>query len=180
MSGGRINPFALASHSCVFRQPLRETGFLIVRLALGVILLTAAGLKLADDGSGAASAFAHPLWRRTLIEVEAFLGGWLLLGLAPRVLRLVTLLFFTVLAGASLYMGSIGQPSCGCWGDKVHIPPLGMFAADLFLVAGLAWCHPSPGVRVEVHSALLKAILAVITGSGVILAVAFEGLAWLS
>lgn len=162
------------------RRSEKQTGFLLVRLALGVILLTAAGLKLADDGSGVTGVFAHPLWRLTLVEAEAFLGGWLLLGLAPRILWLITLLFFTVLAGASLHMGSIGQPSCGCFGNKVHVQPWCMFALDLFLVAGLVWCHPPPGVRVEVHSATLKAILAVVTGSGVILAVAFGGLAWLS
>ncbi len=126
----------------------KRNGFSIVRVVLGVLLLAAAGLKFADGDFGAADGFgplASPFWRLAVVESEVLLGVWLLLGLAPRVLWLVALLFFSVLAGASLYLGIEGQPSCGCFGAKLPVRPWYSFLLDLTSVAALGWWRPQYG-----------------------------------
>lgn len=122
-----------------------RNGFTVVCVVLGVLLLVAAGLKLADDSLGATGGFrlfASPLWRLAVVEVEALFGVWLLLGLVPRVLWLVALLFFSVLASVSLYLGVDGRPSCGCFGTTIPINPWYSFALDMGSVAALAWGRP--------------------------------------
>jgi hypothetical protein len=104
----------------------------------------------------------------------------LLLGLAPRALWLVALLFFSMLAGASLYLGIEGQPSCGCFGTKLPVKPWHSFILDLASVAALVWWRPPRGHRLDMpYSATLRWILTVVAGSGVILAAVFGGLAWM-
>jgi hypothetical protein len=158
-------------------------GFTVVRIILGILLLVAAGLKFTDNGLGAEGGFgpfASPLWRLAIVEAEALLGVWLMLGLAPRVLWLVTLLFFSLLASASLHLGFEGQPSCGCFGTKLPVRPWYSFAVDLASVAALVWQRPRQKGLVEAsHWVLLWHVLSVIAGSAVILVIAIGMLAWL-
>src|SRR5439155_25086690 len=81
--------------------------------------------------------------------VEAALGLWLLYGRAKRLLWLTSLLFFSALAGISLYLALSGVPSCGCVGERISISPwyalLGDVVAAIALwssrpsLAGLSW-----------------------------------------
>jgi hypothetical protein len=130
-------------------------GFTAVRLFLGILLLVAAGLKLADDSLGATGGFdllTSPLLRLTFVEVEALLGVWLLLGLIPRVLWFVSLIFFSMLASANLYLGMEGRPTCGCFGTKIPLNPWYSFALDLATLAALAFGSPSRGTGKDNHS----------------------------
>jgi hypothetical protein len=125
----------------------KRNGFTIVRIILGVLLLVAAGLKIADSGletPGGFELFASPWWRLTVIVTETLLGVWLLLGLAPRILWLVTLLFFSVLANMSLYMGIRGRPLCGCFGTILPIQPWYTAALDMCAVAAALIWRPLP------------------------------------
>ena len=108
-------------------SPWRATGLTVVRVTLGVILLSASGLKLLSwgDDSGLGSSLAllyDPFWRMAAVEVEALLGLWLLVGLWPRALWWSALLWFLLLSGTSFYLGLVGQPSCGCFGEAARQP----------------------------------------------------------
>jgi hypothetical protein len=162
----------------------KRNGFTVVRIVLGILLQIAAGLKLADESLGSIGVFgpfASPLWRLGIIEAEALLGVWLLIGAAPRILWLVAMLFFSALASVSLFLGIEGQPSCGCFGTQLPVRPWYSFALDLASVAALLWGGPSRGQRIDAfsHSARVRLLLAVAAGLGVILAVVFSGLTWM-
>jgi hypothetical protein len=120
-------------------------GFTVVRLLLGISLLAAAGLKVADDGAETAygfGPFASGHGRLAQVEVEAFLGSWLLVGLAADVLRVVAMLFFAGLTAASLFLVMDGQESCGCFGARLSVPPWYTAAGDALAVAALLFWRP--------------------------------------
>lgn len=157
-------------------------GFTIVRILLGVLLLVAAGLKFTDNGLGSETGFgpfASPTWRLAVTEVEAILGLWLLVGVASHLLWFAALLFFLGLAGTSLYLGMEGQPSCGCFGASLSVSPWHTLGLDLTAVATLVWWRPRREHGIEVaYSVMLRQVLAVIAGSGVVLVAVLGGLAW--
>jgi hypothetical protein len=123
----------------------KQNGFAVIRVILGTLLLVAAGLKLANGDFGAVGGFGSfvpPLWRLVVVAVEALLGIWLLLGLVSRFLWLAALLFFSALAGVSLYLGVDGQPSCGCFGPTLPVQPWYIAALDSCAVAALLFWRP--------------------------------------
>jgi hypothetical protein len=70
-------PLPRGDSVCPTSSSGKRNGFTIVRVALGVLLLTAAGLKLADGDFGAADGFgllASPFWHLAVVEAEALLG----------------------------------------------------------------------------------------------------------
>lgn len=123
----------------------KRYGFIVVRDVLGVLLLAAAGLKFADAGFGSAGVYelyASPFWLRAVLVAETLVGVWLLVGLAPRALWFFTLVFFSVLACLSLYMGINGQQSCGCFGTKLPVHPWYTAVLDSGAVAALLFWQP--------------------------------------
>jgi hypothetical protein len=101
------------------------------------LLLCAAGLKAYGLWSGTAEPdpfFFSPRTEMAVIETEAVLGLWLVSGIYPRVSRQVAIVFFGLLASASLYLALAGQASCGCFG-RIHINPWITFALDVGAVA---------------------------------------------
>ena len=163
--------------------PTAHSGFTVVRVILGMLLIAAAGLKLFDhspDSLDLMGLTVSPHWHTAVIEAEALLGIWLLTGAAPRLLWLAALLGFSLLAGVSLYLGIKGQPSCGCFGAKLTVNPWWALALDLAAVASLVWWRPPRGYRTGVpFSAMLRRALAVAVGSGAILAAVLGGLTWM-
>ena len=161
----------------------QRSGFLVVRIALGVLLLATAGLKFVDPSPDALSGLellSSPRWRMAAIEVEAFLGLWLLAGAFPRLLWSMALLCFALLAGVSLYLGIEGQSSCGCFGAKLPVSPWYAMGLDMTSVASLLWWRPRPRQQTEVsYSVALRRTLAVVAGAGAILVVGFGGLTWM-
>jgi len=155
------------------------TGFTIVRFILGVLLLTTAGLKLFDpspDVFRGLEPFSSPQGRMAVIEVEAILGLWLLAGAQLRLLWVSALLFFVILASASLYMGIEGQSSCGCFGAKLSVSPWYAFGLDLAAVASLLCWRPRQEYRSD--AAMMRRTVAVAAGAGVILAAVMGVLTW--
>jgi hypothetical protein len=110
---------------------------------LGVILLSAATMKFRDlswEPFGKAVLVPTKL-RIILVEAEAILGLWLLLGVAARILWTIAVVFFTLLGGVSLYLAAKGEPTCGCFGSAV-ISPWISFAIDAMAVLALALTRP--------------------------------------
>jgi Protein of unknown function (DUF1573) len=118
----------------------------VVHATLGLVLLLAAAFKVHAfwAGSNAAiSLFSSPRWQVALIELETLLGLWLLTGLYPWSAWLAATAGFSLLASISLYLGLLGQPSCGCFG-RVAVNPWSTFALDVAAVAALWHWRPQP------------------------------------
>jgi hypothetical protein len=124
-----------------------------VRIALGLLLLTAAGLKLAGRGVSAVPQvgwFATPTIQVAAAEWEIVLGIWLLSGAYQIGAWFASLATFLSFAAISAYLGRIGVSSCGCFG-AIHASPWYAFGLDLIAIAviGAFW----PGVRPEIRGA---------------------------
>lgn len=122
-------------------------GYQVVRAVLGLLLLTAAGLK-AYDPLAQDSFLGSPRLHIAAIETETLLGLWLLSGWSVRASWVSALGLFSLLAGVSLWLALEGQSSCGCLG-RVQVSPWAMFALDLAALMALAIWRPSyaPEVR---------------------------------
>jgi hypothetical protein len=111
-----------------------------VFVGLGLLLLLTALLKAqgSDEGAlGQNTILFSPRLRFAVMEAEALLGLWLLSGWAKRAAWFFAVAFFLVVAGFSLYLGLMGQSSCGCFG-RIHVSPWNAFALD---VACLGYGH---------------------------------------
>lgn len=152
----------------------------IVFVALGLLLLVTALLKFQGPANGALgqnTILFSPRVQFAVIEVEALLGLWLLTGRARRSAWFVAMAFFLIAAGVSLYLGLMGQSSCGCFG-RIKVSPWGAFALDVACLAALGLCRPSfhPGLgdnAVDPH--LLREAFTIVGGVGAILAVCLGG-----
>jgi hypothetical protein len=120
-------------------------GFAIVRILLGLLLLTAAGFKGYEQfiyAQALGQSFWEARWIRLfLIELEACLGLWLLTGFLPWVARRVTLVAFSVFACTNVWQIWRGEPSCDCFGF-VHIDPRIVLTFDGICIGVLAICKP--------------------------------------
>jgi Protein of unknown function (DUF1573) len=137
---------ASASRSGITGTPVRALGvFVLARVLLGLLLLCAAGLKAYALWTGTGEPdpfFFSPRTEMAVIQTEAVLGLWLVSGIYPRISRQVAIVFFGLLASASLYLAIAGQASCGCFG-QVPINPWITFALDVGAVA-LLCLLPTP------------------------------------
>ena len=116
----------------------------IVLVGLGALLLATALLKAQGPSEGTLGQnliLFSPRVRFAVMEVEALLGLWFLSGWAKRAAWIVAVAFFLILAGTSLYLGLIGQSSCGCFG-RITVSPWGAFGVDVVCLMSLAWCRP--------------------------------------
>lgn len=119
--------------------------YTIVSPLVGLLLLTAAGLKLLGGAVSPVAQlgrFAAPSFQMALILWEVLLGLWLI----SRVERVgawaVAGLTFASFAVVSGYFGSIGQATCGCFGT-IDASPWAAFGIDLVVLALLATARPS-------------------------------------
>ena len=125
---------------------VRERAWPVIRSLLGVLLVAAAGLKLAGQGVSAVPQigwFAMPTVQIAAAEWEIVLGLWLLSGRFQPGAWLAALATFLAFAGVSGYLGWIGVARCGCFGtieaspwhacgvDGVSITLLALFRPDL-------------------------------------------------
>lgn len=138
-----------------------------VRLAVGLFLLAAAGLKahgIATDPASQDSLLLSPRLLIATIEVEIVLGLWLLSEWAIRGAWLVCIGFFTILAAVSLKLALEGQPSCGCFG-RITVSPWWTFALDVALIGVLVACRPRPSEELHSTSGVRTALT---TGAGAV------------
>ncbi len=118
--------------------------YTIISRCLGLLLLTAALLKgsgLGVDPVSRMGIFSAPAFQFLVVAFEVSLGFWLLSGKLPSGAWLTVLMAFAGFAVVSLYQGSIGQASCGCFG-KLSVNPWYTFVIDIATVAALVFIRP--------------------------------------
>lgn len=76
------------------------------------------------------------------LQLEALVGAWLVSGFAPRGAALAGTGLFAALGAVSLYLGLIGQASCGCFG-RVTVSPWLTLALDAACAAALLNTRPA-------------------------------------
>jgi hypothetical protein len=98
---------------------------------------------LGVDPVGRAGLLATPEAQLAIIEFEFAMGIWLLSGKNAPAAWLAAVLTFAIFAGVSLYLGLIGETSCGCAGRLVTMSPWVAFGIDLVVLGllGLGWRH---------------------------------------
>lgn len=150
-------------------------------LALGLLLLVTALLKFQGPAGGAIgqnTILFSPRVQFAVMEVEALLGLWLLSGWARRAAWFFVAAFFLMVAGVSLYLGLMGQSSCGCFG-RIRVSPWSAFALAVACLAALGLCRPSfrrgQGDNTA-DSHRLREALTIIGGVGAILAMCLGGI----
>jgi hypothetical protein len=119
--------------------------FSLLARCLGLLLLTAAGLKVYGFGVDPVARlgiFSAPAVQFLVIVFEILLGLWLVSGVQPLGAWAAALSTFLVFASVSFYQGWIGQASCGCLGAKVSVNPWIMFTLDLAAIAALLLARP--------------------------------------
>jgi hypothetical protein len=162
-------PVAAAASSSARR------GFTIVRIVLGLLLLTAAGLKLYGMNVTAVPRvgwFATPRVQVAVVEWELVLGLWLLSGTYQAGAWLAAVGTFLAFAGVSGYFGWIGVASCGCFG-VIRASPWAAFGVDLAALAVLGVARPdfrADSLRLPSGSGIVPvgaaAVLVALTGVG--------------
>ena len=123
---------------------LRVMGYDTVRIAVGGLLLVAAGLKgyqLWSEPLITTGLLTSRWFLITVVEVEVLLGMCSLAAFVPFLTWFATLSCFTSFAAVSLAKAVLGEVSCGCFG-RVQIHPWFVFAFDANAVAALLLFPP--------------------------------------
>jgi len=130
-------------------------GYDVVRTAVALLLLVAAGLKAYQLSTAPilrTGLLASRWFLIGVVEFELFFGLWLASGLAyVRHLRgtsrdgltwLAAVVCFSLFAGVSFYEALCGYATCGCFG-KVTINPWHTTALDVLVVLCLFYWRPN-------------------------------------
>ncbi len=139
-----------------------------VRIGLGLLLLVAAGLKLAGQGFSAIPQigwFATPTIQIAAAEWEIVLGIWLLSGAYRIGAWFASVATFFTLAAVSGYLGWIGVASCGCFG-AIKASPWHAFEVDLFALLLVAVLRPDFSSAVHMPKSELGRLALVGAGTG--------------
>lgn len=154
---------------CGHRFPsVRKAG----RLAIGVLLVTAAFLKASSPWESLLleSAYRVPRTAALLaIQAEIALGAAMLFNIWPRQTRRVAMASFALFAAFSAYRAIGGAESCGCFGP-IKIAPWWTFGVDLAVIGVLAVCEPEQGEQRTNQAGLAFAGYAAAGGSCLVLA----------
>lgn len=116
----------------------------VVRVVLGLVLLTAAALKAHQLATGAVIAgenFDSEWLISGAILVEGLLALWLCAGVLPIWGWRFALFCFSLFSVISFAKGLAGAQTCGCFGD-VETSPWGTLILDAVAVFALACCRP--------------------------------------
>lgn len=120
-------------------------GYNMIRVVLGLVLLTAAALKgyqLSTEPVAQTGLLSSRWVLIVLVEFELLFGLWLVSGLHPRSSWATAVVCFGGFACVSLYKAVSGEASCGCFG-KVPVNPWYMLLLDLTAVGLLLWQRPN-------------------------------------
>jgi hypothetical protein len=159
-------------------SPRRVTGFDVVRVVLGLVILAAAALKtheLATRPAKNLNILSYRWSLALLVEVQIVLGLWWLSGLYRRLAWLAALVCFTFFTGVTIYEGLAGYESCGCFG-AVEVHPWYTLVFDVCAVVALLVFRPDlsrarPASRRKLRLGLVAA-LAVVGGVAALAAIA--------
>jgi hypothetical protein len=154
---------------------LRARLWTVVRIGLGLLLLTAAGLKLAGQGVSAVPQvawFAVPAVQIAAAEWEIVLGLWLLSGAYQIGSWLAAVATFSAFSVVSGYLGWTGVASCGCFG-AIHASPWYVFGVDVMAMGTLVIVR-APTQSLSRHDICVHAVRVagnVLANAGMILAI---------
>jgi uncharacterized membrane protein YphA (DoxX/SURF4 family) len=143
---------------------LRSTGYDILRLALGILLLVTAGLKgyqLATEPTADTGLLDNRWFLIFVVEFELFFGLWLLSGLLPRLTWAASVACFALFTCISLYKALSGQATCGCFG-KIEVNPWLTASFDFFIVLSLLYFRPTsqdPFFRIDIKQLRGRALV---------------------
>lgn len=143
-----------------------STVYTVVRLALGLVLLLAAGLKahqLSTGPVGETWLLDSRWFLISVVEFELLFGLWLLAGIHPRLTWKLAVATFAWFTAVSLYLALSGRESCGCMGG-VTVNPWYMLAFDTAAVLALLCFRPAPARLTDVARARSR----VLAGAGVV------------
>lgn len=138
---------AISAEPVDARCTAQGVGFTAVRIFLGLILLTAAGLKLYGLNVTALPRvgwFATPRVQVAATAWELLLGLWLLSGECRALAWLASIGTFVSFAVVSGYLGWTGVATCGCFG-VIGASPWAAFSVDVAAIALLAFARPGLG-----------------------------------
>lgn len=124
---------------------LRSRAFVVIRVVLGILLLSAAALKIYGWSVSTVPPMgwlSTPSVQAVAVGWEILLSIWLFSGFIPVGSWLAAILTFVLLAGISGYLGWIGQATCDCFGAMQASPWLA-FATDLAALLTLLSVSPS-------------------------------------
>jgi hypothetical protein len=124
---------------------LLPEAWVVVRVALALILLSAAGLKahqVLTGGGPVIGLFSSPAYTWAVITAELLLGLWLASGLKPGLAWVAVLVAFSGFAGVSLARLLHGEPTCACFG-ALEVAPVYALMLDVAAVAGLLAFRPA-------------------------------------
>ena len=122
-----------------------DRGYQVVRLAVALVLLTAAALKGYDLATGpvAGSGLFDSHWVLIgVVEMELFLSFWLVGNVWPRMTWAAVLACFTAFTCVSFYKALSGYASCGCFG-RVSVNPWYTTTLDLAIILSLLRWRPT-------------------------------------
>jgi hypothetical protein len=145
----------------------------VLRTVLGLLLLTAAVLKLSQRHFTPIPElgwFATPIIQIAVAEWEIILACWLLSGSAPAESSLAALFTFAAFGTASLYLALQGQANCGCFGE-VKTSPWTAVAVDAIITCALVIMRTQrplqwTSLRAVQFPTALAIMLTVITATG--------------
>jgi hypothetical protein len=147
----------------------------IVAIGLGCVFLTAACFKAYAYFSDSLQPLFYvlsPKWQILLMEGECLLGLWLISGFYRRPALVAALVTFVTFSAVNFFLGVLGRPSCGCFGN-VQVNPWYVFTLDLLAVIAIIYSRPWEGLLQGVRGfGLPKALcglavsLLLFTGSG--------------
>jgi hypothetical protein len=121
-----------------FRRAIR---WRVVSRALGLVLVTAAVLKLVTPTTEAEAMERRPIVA-AISEFELAIGLWLLLGVGGVRTWWVAVATFVALASVAVGRGVSGAGSCGCFGS-VHADPRVVAGFDGLAIVALVACYRS-------------------------------------
>ena len=151
-----------------FDRSIAPSRFRWVHVAAGLLLLTAAGLKLAGLNSASLvldDPLDQPWVRMAAIEWEAALGLWLLSGAYSSAAWLFGVGTFAAFAAVGVYHGVAGYATCNCLG-VVAANPWAMVGLDAAVVTALLFARPTGVIGLLTRRTVAVAVVVVLVGSG--------------
>jgi hypothetical protein len=82
--------------------------------------------------------------RLALIQIEIIMALWLLIGVSPRVLQFVAIVYFASTAAINAILIRNGEASCGCFGKAISISPWLTLGFSLLAIAAFYCLRPAP------------------------------------
>jgi len=144
----------------------RITGYDVIRIALAILLLTAAGLKAYQLATEPVTGSGFLDSRRVLIvavELELLFGLWLVANVWPKRTWAAALGCFGLFACVSLYRALLGYSSCGCFG-RISVNPWYTVGLDCAALAALLRFRPREAVLPDLPRRLRQRTILIAVG----------------